>query len=320
METENSQAKFAVKLLIVDDSRAIQSIIKRAVQRCGYEPIEITFASDGQQAIDIIESDAPNLVVTDWHMPKVTGLEMLQTIRQHGKTEVRVGFVTTERTPTMLNEAKVNGASFILHKPFDDAQLIAALRTCIAEIVAERTSLESEKASLNVSTAASAQVEVIAQKDMQTTLAQKLGNIPFRLIANDMMSTDNMTTHNLLGLYATADGKTVYCVGVLDANAVCIVGGGTARKTPLEVRTAMASGTPDALMLEKAQQFLQGLAQVITKAPDKGATISLAKSSLVKNTLPKFQEVMRQMNLRTDFRLSIPGYGEGRMAFFLIHR
>jgi CheY-like chemotaxis protein len=320
METENSQKKFAIKLLIVDDSRAIQSIIKRAVQRCGYEPIEISLASDGQQAIEMIESNSPHLVVTDWHMPKVTGLEMLQTIRQHGKADVRVGFVTTERTPTMLNEAKVNGASFILHKPFDDAELITALRTCIAEILSEHSAREVDKASLQSKPPAIAEPEIISPADMQAMLTEKLGNIPFRLICNEKMSTENMTLNNLLGLYAATDAKTVYCVAVMDANAVCIVGGGSARKTPLEVRSAMASGVPDALMLERAQHFLSGLARVLTRTSSAENTVSLAKSSLVKNTLPKFQEVMRQVNLRTDFRLSIPGYGEGRMAFFLIHR
>jgi hypothetical protein len=155
--------------------------------------------------------------------------------------------------------------------------------------------------------------------DLQMALARKLGNLPFRIIPNEKMSADRLTPNNLLGLYVATERKGVYGIGVMDANAVCIVGGGSARKTPIEVRSAMTSGEPDKLMLAKAQEFLNHMAQTLTKTSLKDAgAVTLANSSIVKNTFGKLTEVVEQVGHRSDFRISIPGYGEGRMAFFLL--
>jgi len=319
-----------LKILIVDDSRAIQAIIKRAIGHCGYAPIEILTAADGELGIEVVNQQSPDLIITDWHMPKVTGLEMLQIIRQRGHRTVRVGFVTTERTPSMLNEAKLNGAAFILNKPFDDAELISTVQANVKDIVRERRIATVGSTAHGADKGQTAQAELqestpqesddpVPYVDMQIALTTKLGNLPFRLIPKEKISTEMMTPNNLLGLYSATDRKGVYGIGVMDANAVCIVGGGSARKTPLEVRAAMANGEPDKLMLSKAHEFLTTMAQTMTKtALDDAGDVSLAKSSIVKNTFSKLAEVVSQVSHRSDFRLSIPGYGEGRMAFFLL--
>jgi CheY-like chemotaxis protein len=325
MDTPIIQLSKALRILIVDDSRAIQAIIKRAIGHCGYAPIEILSAADGELGIEVANQYSPDLIITDWHMPKVTGLEMLQIIRQRGHRTVRVGFVTTERTPSMLNEAKLNGAAFILNKPFDDAELIATVQENVKDIVRERQidavaskALDADK-SQDSDADTQESDDPVPYADMQIALTTKLGNLPFRLIPKEKLSTDTMTPNNLLGLYSATDRKGVYGIGVMDANAVCIVGGGSARKTPLEVRAAMANGEPDKLMLSKAHEFLNAMAQTMTKtALDDAGDVSLAKASIVKNTFSKLAEVVSQVSHRSDFRLSIPGYGEGRMAFFLL--
>jgi len=325
MDTPNIQLSHPFKILIVDDSRAIQAIIKRAVGHCGYEPVQVTTASDGEQAIEAVENDPPDLIITDWHMPKVTGLEMLQIIRQRGHHRARVGFVTTERTPSMLNEAKLNGAAFFLNKPFDDAELIATVRANVGDALRDRQIAGGSNAAPHILKDAAPTPlhnsdDPVPYADMQRALADKLGNLPFRLIPNEKISPEHMTPTNLLGLYSATDRKGVYGIGFMDANAVCIVGGGSARKTPMEVRAAMSQGEPDKLMLTKAHEFLSAMAQTMTKtALGEAGDVSLAKASIVKNTFSKLAEVVSQVGHRSDFRLSIPGYGEGRMAFFLLN-
>jgi CheY-like chemotaxis protein len=71
-----------MKFLIVDDSRAVQTIIKRILENTGYREIELRTALNGDEALAILEGWQPDLVLTDWHMPGMTGLELLQTIRQ----------------------------------------------------------------------------------------------------------------------------------------------------------------------------------------------------------------------------------------------
>jgi CheY-like chemotaxis protein len=328
MEPTTVQLDSPLKILLVDDSRAIQAIIKRAISHCGYAPIEVFTASDGEQGIQATHDHDPDLIITDWHMPKITGLEMLQSIRQRGHRNVRVGFVTTERTPSMLNEAMVNGAAFILNKPFDDAELVSTVRDNVQGVVTARqvvlnaqnlTEPAAKAPAPAKQSGPSATHDPVPMADLQMALARKLGNLPFRIIPNEKISADRLTPNNLLGLYVATERKGVYGIGVMDANAVCIVGGGSSRKTPLEVRSAMTSGEPDKLMLAKAQEFLNHMAQTLTKTALKDAgAVTLANSSIVKNTFGKLTEVVEQVGHRSDVRISIPGYGEGRMAFFLL--
>ena len=313
-----------LKFLIVDDSRAIQAIIRRAITNCGYEPLEIKTAMDGEQALDIIEKFTPNLIITDWHMPKVTGIEMVQTLRQLGHHNMRVGFVTTEKTPALLDQAKSNGALFILHKPFDDAELVSVVTAAVKDI-ADIAAAEAATFVIGGKSDTSSAVPKKKAEDpitfaaMQMQLLHYLGNIPFRLIPNEPMVYEKLTTNNLLGLYAANDRKGVYAIGVMDANAICMVGGGAARKTPIEVRAAMHADQPEEMMMTKAHEFLRSLGLNLTETlSEPGAKVTLAKASIVKNTFAKLSEVLAQQGYRSDFRLSIPGYGEGRMAFFVM--
>lgn len=301
----------ALKFLVVDDSRAIQAIIRRAILNCGYEPVEVRTALDGEQALDIIEEFVPDLVITDWHMPKVSGLEMVQALRQMGHKNVRVGFVTTERTPALLDQAISNGAMFILHKPFDDAELATAVMSSVKDLakpVSAQPPVEPKK-----------DPGPVLEPALHALLQNTLGKIPFRLIAGEAMTVDKLPPNNLLGLYVATGQKGVYAIGVMDGNAVCMVGGGALLRLPPEVRTAMASGQYDEKMLNKANDFMRSVAQCMseTAAAEQGA-VSMAKASVVKNTFSKLSEVLVQSGARSDFRLAIPGYGEGRIAFFLV--
>ncbi len=310
MTTPPIQLSEALRFLVVDDSRAIQAIIKRAIKKCGYAPLEIRLAINGEAALDEIATFVPHLVITDWHMPKVSELEMVQALRQMGHKNMRVGFVTTEKTPALLDQAISNGVMFILHKPFDDAELVAAVVSSIQDLA---------KTLIPASTAAQkSEMEIVSESALKAKLTEYFGKIPFRLVSNDPMTPSNLTPTNLLGLYGGTGHKGVYALGVMDANAICIVGGGAARKQPTDVRASMAAGQPDATMLGKANEFMGEMAQCLTESADPACTVTLAKASVVKNTFAKLTEVLEQSGHRSDFRVSVPGYGEGRMAWFVM--
>lgn len=313
MKTDPIALQQPLKFLVVDDSRAIQAIVRRAILKCGYEPLEVRTALDGEQALEMMDNYVPDLVVTDWHMPKVSGLELLQAMRQMGHNKVRVGFVTTEKTPALLDQAISSGAMFILPKPFDDAELVAVVTAAVKDLVTPQV----------VPSAPAAQTPVldgpVTAQALQQQLSAHLGKIPFRLIAHERMTMEQLTPSNLLGLYVASGRKGVYGIGVLDANAVCMIGGGGARMAPPEVRAAMASGQPSETMLARANDFLGLVGQCLTQTvAGEAASVTLAKASVVKNTFAKLAEVMVQSGSRSDFRIAIPGYGEGRLAFFVV--
>jgi len=106
-----------MKVLIVDDSRAMRMIVTRTLRQAGYGGAEIREAENGAQALEAIRADRPDLVLCDWNMPEMSGIELLSALNQQG-LKIRFGFVTSEGTETMRERARQEGALFLIAKPF----------------------------------------------------------------------------------------------------------------------------------------------------------------------------------------------------------
>ncbi len=106
-----------MRILIADDSRAMRMIVVRQLRQAGFEDAEFIEAADGAEALAKAREHSPNLIVSDWNMPEVNGLEFLRQLRASGDDTV-FGFVTSEGTPDMIQLARSNGASFLIAKPF----------------------------------------------------------------------------------------------------------------------------------------------------------------------------------------------------------
>jgi two-component system, chemotaxis family, chemotaxis protein CheY len=106
-----------VKIVVCDDSKAMRMIVIRMLKQSGYADAEIIQAEDGAEGLAAVEQHAPDLVVSDWNMPNMTGIELLEALRARGST-VPFGFVTSESTPQMRETAIRAGALFTIAKPF----------------------------------------------------------------------------------------------------------------------------------------------------------------------------------------------------------
>ncbi len=119
-----------MKVLIVDDSRAMRMIVKRTLRQAGFSGLTIQEAANGKEALDSIVSDSPDLVLTDWNMPEMTGIELLHALKEKA-IKVKVGVVTSQGTAEMQAQAKDAGALFLLAKPFTADTFRAALEPVI---------------------------------------------------------------------------------------------------------------------------------------------------------------------------------------------
>jgi two-component system, chemotaxis family, chemotaxis protein CheY len=106
-----------MKIMIVDDSSAMRMIVKKTLRQAGFDGHEISEADDGVKALAAIKAAAPDLVLSDWNMPNMTGLQLLEALRDSG-VKVSFGFVTTEATLDMRLRAFGAGAKFLISKPF----------------------------------------------------------------------------------------------------------------------------------------------------------------------------------------------------------
>ena len=106
-----------MKIMVVDDSRAMRMILKRTLRQAGYGQAEVIEAANGKEALDTLRGTTPNLVLCDWNMPEMNGIELLRALRSEGNA-VKFGFVTSEASPEMRNTATDSGALFLITKPF----------------------------------------------------------------------------------------------------------------------------------------------------------------------------------------------------------
>lgn len=106
-----------MKVLIVDDSKAMRLIVRRTLRQAGFGDHEVAEAENGKQALDAIGSGAPDLILCDWNMPEMSGIDLLTTLRSHGD-RTKFGFVTSEGTTEMRERAAAEGALFLIAKPF----------------------------------------------------------------------------------------------------------------------------------------------------------------------------------------------------------
>ena len=65
------------QFIVVDDSRAIQAIICRAITGAGYHKDSVHAVSSGLEALALLGELQPDLIITDWHMPGISGLELV---------------------------------------------------------------------------------------------------------------------------------------------------------------------------------------------------------------------------------------------------
>lgn len=123
----------STKVLVVDDSGTMRKIILRSLNALGVT--DIMEAGDGSDALELFKQHQFEVVLTDWNMPRMTGLELLKAIRGSGST-VPVILITTEAEKGRVLEAVQAGVSDYLVKPFETEGLRAKLQKFVGVAVA----------------------------------------------------------------------------------------------------------------------------------------------------------------------------------------
>ena len=105
-------------ILIVDDSRSMRMLIKRALRQAGFGALSVDEAGDGVEGLEKMKLDAPKLALSDWNMPGMGGEDFARSV-QASYPDVVVGFITSEASTEISERALATGAKFLLTKPFD---------------------------------------------------------------------------------------------------------------------------------------------------------------------------------------------------------
>ena len=117
------------KVLVVEDDKDIQEIIEYNFTSEGYEVIT---CSDGEDAVDLIRHEKPDLVILDWMLPNLSGSEILRQVRSSKKIRKTPIIMLTARTEEIDKlKAFDTGADDYITKPFSNAELIARTKALL---------------------------------------------------------------------------------------------------------------------------------------------------------------------------------------------
>jgi two-component system, NtrC family, sensor kinase len=137
------------KVLIVEDDKSYAEILKRVIIKNGYE---INLAHDGKKGLELSTEWKPDVIIVDWMMPGMSGIELISKLREHPELKFSYIIMLTARVETEDKIAGLEaGADDFITKPVDFGELIARIRvgfrmkklqTEIAELQHESALLE----------------------------------------------------------------------------------------------------------------------------------------------------------------------------------
>jgi two-component system chemotaxis response regulator CheY len=113
-------------ILLVDDSKTMRMIVQRAIRQAGFRGLEIGEAGNGAQGIEQLLINKPRVIISDWNMPEMSGIEFLQHVRAN-QNNTPFGFITSEASAEIKELAMSSGAAFLITKPFSPEDVQEAL-------------------------------------------------------------------------------------------------------------------------------------------------------------------------------------------------
>lgn len=115
-----------MRAMVVDDSKAMRTILKRLLGECGYT--DILEAGNGREGLEAMQSGAPELALVDWNMPEMSGIEFVAAVRANQEwNNVILMMITTETSIDKIQEALATGADEYVMKPFTKEVLLEKL-------------------------------------------------------------------------------------------------------------------------------------------------------------------------------------------------
>lgn len=125
--------KDSLSVMVVDDMSTSRSLILMALEQIGIQKVD--FCNDGQSALQKIAAQPVHIVISDYNMPGLNGLQLLKALRENKLTQ-RIGFilVSGKLDNEILTTGKKLGLNNFITKPFDTPQMKACLQAVVGPL------------------------------------------------------------------------------------------------------------------------------------------------------------------------------------------
>ncbi len=129
--SESPQLPPHLKVLVVDDLSTVRKVVAKILANIGIT--NVLQAKDGQEAFELVQRDRPDVIITDWEMPRLTGIELVKKLRAVTETAtIPVLLITSHGQREKVLEAANCGISDFIVKPFGEEVIQKKLLAVLA--------------------------------------------------------------------------------------------------------------------------------------------------------------------------------------------
>ena len=125
--------KEMLRVMIVDDMSVSRGLLTQSLEEIGIAQID--YETSGDTALPRLAANPVHLVISDYNMPGMSGLDLLQGLRQNGSTQ-KIGFILVTGTPTpeILEKGRALGLNNLIKKPFTTQSLKASVEAVVGRL------------------------------------------------------------------------------------------------------------------------------------------------------------------------------------------
>lgn len=285
-----------MRVLVVDDSRAMRMIVSRELRNVD-AVTDVIEADSAEAAIELLPTEPVDLILCDWNMAGMTGLELLQALRAAEWT-VPFGFVTSESSEAMQSRAFAAGAAFLVTKPFTGVDLAAKVEAFLAGsdtvAAAERTAEQDRP------TAVAELLEGLLRKPVNVT---QVDEGPARQVAR--WTADYVDP---------AGGDAAICV--VETPIASGLSAALTLMAPSVAAEWAGSGTLPDILSESFHEVTNVLAKVV-RADGARCILHAVAGFAPGEKLPQAETIASAPSCE-HFRVTLDGYGAGLMSLVTI--
>ena len=159
-------------ILIIEDDPSLVELLRYNLENEGFE---VSIARDGEEGLESIATQAPDLVVLDWMLPNVSGIEVCRQLRQKSETRsMPVIMLTAKGEESDRLRGLETGADDYIVKPFSPAELTARIKAVLRRAHPEQAGDTLEYADI--------EMDLVSHRVSRSGTAIKLGPTEFRLL------------------------------------------------------------------------------------------------------------------------------------------
>ena len=293
-----------MKILIVDDSRATLEIVRRGLESFGYCRLSIKKTNSPVDALKLTEEWSPDILLTDWYMPDMTGLDLIKAVVELG-LEIKIGMITTVDDEAQIKEATSAGAKFVLHKPFEDSELHRCLLPLVQGVEESKQALDSiVEVQKELALPKLTQLEKLLQREISAKL--ELNNIQPQTFNESKVPC-------LMAVYEDTATQRPRAVDMLDLHAICVFACSEASVNQADLQKAITTKLVSKGVLDACQQVL-GRAALAFLDSQTRKSLRLKNVSFIPTAFDNMKKLYdKELDKRIDFSCQLPGMAKGNV-------